>query len=61
MADKRPYCMKCSKRMQIRTVGVSVPYDDSRVQYGDLWYCDVCGAEIVIRFGEPWKDRSKKS
>lgn len=52
MTDKRPYCVACEERMMVKKNGVSIPYGEDGVQYGDLWQCEVCGAQIIIGFGE---------
>ena len=57
MVDQRPYCVECEKRMVCKKNGVKIPYCEGMEQSGDMYECPICGAKIVMGFGEPYMVR----
>ena len=54
MSDCRPYCIKCSSRMNCLKNGYEIVCSLIAYQSGDLYQCPVCGHEIVIGLGKPY-------
>jgi len=36
--------------------GVKVKYSSDSAQHGDLYRCPICGYEVIVGFGEKFRD-----
>ena len=56
MTDIRPICAKCQYSMLPEKNGVKVKYSSDSAQHGDLYRCPICGYEVIVGFGEKFRD-----